>query len=707
MSSTEDVKQRLTLDWRRAVGAVDRSAGATTIVVPVYGALEDSLCCIHSVLTAKRDAPAHLVVIDDCSPDDAVHEALRHASDDGRLFTLWRNAANQGFVGTVNRGILAAPGDVVVLNSDTLVTDGWLDRMLAVARQDEAIASVSPMTNNATILSYPKINAANVIPHDTSLAELAAMFAENTDCCESVATPVNVGFCMLLTWRSVATLGGFDEALFGIGYGEECDWCMRANALGFKHAIATDVFVFHAGSVSFSDRAARRQELAARSLTMRHPDYWQMIGHFCAADPLLAARRTVDVRRLTAAAARQKGIVVHVLHRLGGGTRVHAMKLAELLEQEGYGSIFIMPDEVGRAAISASFVADLDNLFFNCANDLLLLRKLFAALSPLVCHVHALIGFSREATDFVREIAARKVVTLHDYVTICPQITLLNENGTYCDLPPHTRCNSCLRLKPSPIACQDIGRWRRDWYGLLRDAERVLAPSRFVAEAFQRVHPTLAIEVVPHDVGVPRMLPAVVRRVRGDEVGPPGPREVAVLGNMNHHKGIDVVVACAANARDADLALRFLIFGQAPGVTDDYGGRLLLMGRYDHAELPARIAESGCEIGFLPSIWPETFSYVLSEMIELGLHPVAFDLGAPADRLRHLGLGTLLPLGMSAPTLNAALLAIAVPGEGGASLAPQPSAGRADLDRADYLNVLYGANWRRPPLTDRSAEVGR
>ena len=698
-----DVAQSLSFEWQSAAAAVDQDEKAISIVIPVYGAIDETLACIYSVLTAKRDIPAHLIVIDDCSPDPQTYPALEQASDGGRLFTLWRNATNQGFVSTVNRGILAAPGDVVLLNSDTLVTDGWLDRLVAHARMDEAIASVSPMTNNATVLSYPKMNVVNGIPGDTNVADLAAMFATNRGRLEAVNIPVTVGFCMLLTAHAVAAVGAFDEALFGIGYGEECDWCMRASYLGFKHVVAIDAFVYHAGSVSFSERTAKRQALAERILAMRHPEYWHLIGQFCAGDPLLKVRRAVDVSRLVSAASRQKGIVVHVLHRLGGGTRVHVMKLAEMLGKEGYGSVFLLPDDVGRITVGTSFMDDLDNMSFNCADDLVLLQELFDGLSPLHCHIHALIGFSKEAERFIRSMAVPKIVTLHDYVAICPQITLLNETGSYCNIPSNVRCNACLRMKAPPLACRDIEPWRRDWHVLLSDAERVLAPSRFVEKTFHRLYPTLAIKVVPHDIGGAQMLPAVgERRFAAEEAG--RPLEIAVFGNMNHHKGLDVVVGCAANARDMDLPLQFLLFGQAPGVADDFGGKLRMMGSYDQAVLPGMLGASACEIGFLPSIWPETFSYVLSEIMELGLHPVVFDLGAQADRLRDLGRGTILPLGMSATSLNAMLLGLLASrsdaANGSAGRPPSRYPADVPLDRTSYLESLYGADWTRRRATE-------
>jgi GT2 family glycosyltransferase len=64
---------------------------------------------------------------------------------------------NLGFIGTVNRGFAETSGDVVLLNSDTIVTHGWLAKMVACAESDPRIATITPFSNNAEICSYPQM----------------------------------------------------------------------------------------------------------------------------------------------------------------------------------------------------------------------------------------------------------------------------------------------------------------------------------------------------------------------------------------------------------------------------------------------------------------------------------------------------------------------------------------------------------------------
>ena len=79
-----------------------------------------------------------------------------------KLFTLIENSKNLGFVGTANIGLsLHKDRDVILLNSDTEVYDGWLDRMIAISKKDNNIATVTPFSNNATICSFPEFNQDN------------------------------------------------------------------------------------------------------------------------------------------------------------------------------------------------------------------------------------------------------------------------------------------------------------------------------------------------------------------------------------------------------------------------------------------------------------------------------------------------------------------------------------------------------------------
>ena len=690
-------------DWGKMKTLNGKTADAITVVVPVYGAIFQTLHCLYSVLSARSRVDTRLIVVDDCSPDPHGFEQSSQLANEYGLFTLW-NDANRGVVYSFNRGLFAADGDVILLNSDTIVSDFWIDRLVGVANSDETIASVSPMTNNATILSYPYPNRENGLVDILSYSQIDSFFAENTCSLKSVEVPVTVGFCMLIKREALQATGGFDEALFGIGYGEECDWCMRATYRGYKHVVATDTYVYHQGAVSFSEKTLKRQALAGQALAIRHPEYWPLVARFCNEDRLFHPRRNVDIKRLKHHLSGYKGAVLHVLHSLGGGTEAYVRDVARMLSDLGFESVFARPDHVGRLVISAFSARDMPNLVFNCADDVGVVKQLFLEIDLCRMHLHNIIGFSPEATSFLRNINIPTILTLHDYVSICPQLWLLDQRITYCGVPPARICNICLRERRPPVPAESISAWRREWHGTLKKADRVVAPSFFVKEAVNKVFPDLAISVVPHYEDRRQASFAPVEPSDSDI------REIAVLGNLGAHKGRDRIYSCALNSHIRSLPLLFIVFGSIDLEENQFGGKLRKMGTYERANLGDHLARTKCRIGFLPSIWPETFSFVLSELLAFGLYPVVFNLGAQAERLSAAGTGSILEIGLSAMSINDHLLSIAI-------LRPAiPEAyGPAERDRMrrKYLIDIYGEGFfdpvvpRDPPKSSNGVAMAR
>jgi O-antigen biosynthesis protein len=691
-------------DWGTLKPLNGKTPEAITVVIPVYGAILETLHCLYSLICAKSSLDIRLIVIDDCSPEPDVFEQLSVLANEYGLFQLWRNDENRGFVYSVNRGLFAADGDVILLNSDTIVSDFWVDKLVGVAKSDETIASVSPMSNNATILSYPYPNRENGLVDTLSYSQIDEFFWDNASLLKPVEVPVNVGFCMLIKQDALQAVGGFDEALFGVGYGEECDWCMRATYLGYKHVVAINTYVYHHGTVSFSEKATERQAFAGQALSIRHPEYWPLVAKFCNEDSLFRVRRNVDIKRLKHHLAKYKGVILHVLHSLGGGTEAYARDVAQMLLEYGFESVFARPDHVGRLVMSAYSAREMPNLVFNCADDTDLVNKLFKAINLSRMHFHNVIGFSPEATKCIANINIPQTLTLHDYVSICPQLNLLDQRLQYCGVPLAKVCNTCLRERRPPVAADSISAWRREWHATLKKADRVIAPSHFVNDAVTKVFPDVPVSVVPHYED---------RRYETHAEGEPSDsaiREIAVVGNLSHHKGRDIIYSCARDASARRLPLQFVVFGSIDVEESQFGGKLRKMGTYERANLGDHLSGTKCRIGFLPSVWPETFSYVLSEFLAFGLYPVVFNLGAQAERLAAAGIGTILDVGLSAAVINDYLLTMSIP-RPAIPEAYRPA--ERDRMRRKYFTDIYGEGFfdpavpRDPPKSSNGVTIAR
>ena len=138
------------------------------IIIPVYSGVDETIGCINSVCDSLQylKTVTNVVVIFDAGPDVELREQLSDFASQGKI-TLLINEQNQGFIRTVNRGIQRSDRDVLLLNSDTLVANDWLDRIVSRAYSRTTIATVTPFSNNAEICSWPVFCEVNTLynPH--------------------------------------------------------------------------------------------------------------------------------------------------------------------------------------------------------------------------------------------------------------------------------------------------------------------------------------------------------------------------------------------------------------------------------------------------------------------------------------------------------------------------------------------------------------
>lgn len=272
------------------------SSSLIDIVIPVYRDVEGTRRCIESVLSSKDPSLGQVIIINDASPEDAMSACLS-AFGGNKEIKLVEHATNFGFVASVNEGInYAADRDVVILNSDTEVPSGWLDRLKSAAEANPKAASITPFSNNATICSYPHFCTENPLIEGFDLETLDALVSHSNRGV-TVEVPTGVGFCMFMRRAAIDEIGLFDEEAFGRGYGEENDWCLRASAKGWHHLLCADLFVYHAGGASFGEGAKTYQQRALEVISTRYPDYEQTIAQFVEQDPAEPVRHAIDLDR--------------------------------------------------------------------------------------------------------------------------------------------------------------------------------------------------------------------------------------------------------------------------------------------------------------------------------------------------------------------------------------------------------------------------
>jgi len=266
------------------------------VIVPIHDAAEALDACLGSLL---RTLPcdARVLLADDASRDPAVATVIaRFAERAPFAVDIVRRQRNLGFVGNVNLAFAEThPFDVVLLNSDTCTSSGWLQQMLACADADPSIATATPWSNNAEICSFPDFCRAGALPDD--IDALAAAAAELQPPLYP-DLPTGVGFCMFVRRATLEAIGDFDQATFGRGYGEENDFCLRAAAHGWRNVLCDTAYVGHQGGASFAGQGHHPGGENLRRLNARYPGYNSMIARFILGDPLSVARERFAARVL-------------------------------------------------------------------------------------------------------------------------------------------------------------------------------------------------------------------------------------------------------------------------------------------------------------------------------------------------------------------------------------------------------------------------
>jgi GT2 family glycosyltransferase len=629
-----------------------RSVEPVDIILPVYDGVEQTQACIKSVLQSRscNSSFKELILIDDCGPSAELRNYLQRVAAEEENVVLVQNTENLGFVRSVNRGLqFSSLGDVVLLNSDTLVNGSWLDRLSRQAHTESDIGTVTPFSNNATICSFPDLKGHRDLPYESSLRELDSACAE-ANRLRAVEVPTAVGFCMLIKRACLDETGELDEA-FGAGYGEENDFCLRASRHGWRHILAGDIFVFHEGEASFGSRSSEHRGRATALITKRHPEYFPAVSQWSKIDPALPLR----IAALAALWRRSnQPTKLHISHDLGGGTEKHIQKLAQ--ESPGKFANIVLMVSQGRPDFLVHLMLQ-EPSGWRClrlsVESLVQTAPLLASFGLSRIHIHHAAHLSNELAPFLRSLGKPYDITVHDYSLMCPRMHLVSR-GKYCGEPDEAGCLECL-IEDPPALSSDIILWRHRGLDLLANAENVFCPSSDVARRVGCYAPDASVAVVPHENEWyhPKNRELQLTPMR------PGVLRVAVLGTITETKGRSLLLECAQLAQERDINIQWIVIGELRPKIDLPTFDLHETGPYEVKDLARLIAETRPNLLLYLQQCPETYSFTLSEGLASGLPIVAPRIGSFTERLSGLQWCWTYDSKLSAPDIVALLRKIA------------------------------------------------
>lgn len=640
----------------RVVGQIEGCGRRVSVIVPVYKGLAETEACIASLrnsIAAGDGIIAEVLLIDDCSPEPGMATLLAaHAGPCGHaMIRVLRNETNLGFVGSINRGFAEAlaDADVLLLNSDTVVPPSLARRLRRAAYSRDDIASVTPLSNDATILSLPDRDGANRmgVAQAMRLDELLQKAGRRP-----VDVPVGVGFCFYIKRVALNDVGGFGPE-WQRGYCEEVDWCLRAADRGWTHVAAADTLVLHHGSASFGSE--ERTAALARNhalLEQRYPEYMEAVRVFQSADPLSDLR--VDGFCALLAAAGQP-LVLHFTHAYGGGTAVLVERLAEALAGSGHANLICArePDEwLGEAVFTLRWREGGTKL--RVAEDRIaeVVARLGVAAPDMQTRVHSLTGVGPHVRDVLALPGMRWRVHVHDYQWYCPRVVLVDHTALYCGEPETRYCQLCVRAgsfydfaADDVLIRTDLDAWIAANRALLAGAERVEAPSHDTAKRLRQRLDLANVVVMPHPEPVSEG--RITRAPDRDRV-----LRIALLGGISPQKGMAVLRDLGMYIDATRAPVRLTVIGEVAEPEEfEEIGCITITGPYQRHEAARLLGRVDPHFVFFPAVWPETYSFTLSECWVAGYPAVAFDIGAIAERIKATGAGVVLPLQTDAASL--------------------------------------------------------
>ncbi|MHC1550922.1 glycosyltransferase [Phyllobacterium sp. K27] len=617
---------------------------STAIIIPIYNAADELRTCIDSVIRHTHRS-LNLILINDCSPDPAVTEVLSLYQDTQGI-TIIHNETNLGFTRTVNRGIEeAGSADVVLLNSDTIVTPHWLRNLKLAAYSEDKIATATPFSNNAGAFSAPVVGKENFIPSSMSLDDCARLISNLSERAYP-KVPTGHGFCMYVRRDCLNQIGALDFEAFPRGYGEENDLCMRAGRAGWKHVVDDATLVYHVRSASFGTEKNQLMINGRAKLDERYPEYDQAIRVFHGSALKRARARVQDAFNTPNELLPVRPRVLFVISTVSGGTPQTNKDLMSALSDR-YEPFLLRCDSrvIELSQITGEGVVSLEKIplknrmrpFPHTSDEYdEIVRNLLIQKNIEMVHIRHIGWHGLGLTSVCQSLSIPTVFSFHDFYTICPNVKLLDENlkhcGGVCTATPG-QCHAELWDQDTipPLKNEAIFEWQNSMNRMLAMCDAYITTSKGARDQIANIYPETMQKpfyVIPHGRDL-----QFHDLAQWPTSGDPKVR-ILVPGNIVPSKGSYLIEA----VRDLDVEnlFEFHILGYT---TIPRGRNIVRHGRYLREDFMEKVSRIKPHLGAIFSIWPETFCHTLTEMWSCGIPVVALDFGAVGERLKDSGAG--------------------------------------------------------------------
>ncbi len=613
------------------------------VIIPVYNAYDAVNECIETVIRNTDLKENRLILIDDKSSDKKIIPLLnkfKNRNKDKNIIVL-TNDNNLGFVGTVNKGMKYSDNDVLLLNSDTEVPKNWLENMKKCAYSGEKIATVTALSNNATLASIPNGLEKNEIPEGITFEKYAEI-VEKCSYCDYPELPTAHGFCMYIKREVLNVVGFFDEDAFGKGYGEENDFSFRCLDYGYRNVLCDNVIVYHKESQSFNKEREKLCQEHEKILNQRYPIYETKLKEWCSNFPIKYIGNNV-LYSTKLSEKKNILILVHDWETSTGGTTLHVKDIVNGLKNDFNFHILSYKDGLYKLY---SYFDDSE-----CSVNLISIKKLnilpryndeykemlsdiVEALGITVIHIHHMINHYFDVVDVIKKYQLSATITLHDFYCICPTINMLYDGTKYCENLENRDCKNCLSLTMK-INNNILDDWHNDWNRLFSCMQNIITPSEDTKRRINKIYKKINIRVIEHGINIKKLDNNII--LNSSEFN------VAYVGVLSNHKGLRVFDKLIKKMKSGNV--KYHLFGICEDKKLNKNGKnYIYHGKYNRDNIANLLKENNINLVCFFQIWPETYSYTVSEVVAAGVPILSYAIGAGAERVKKYNLGWTIDL---------------------------------------------------------------
>lgn len=625
----------------------DVSSIKISIIIPVYNALDEVRSCIDSVIkNTPLSKNINVIVLNDCSPDKNIKPMLSEYKNIPNI-SIKNNLTNLGYTRNVNKGAKLAKGrDIILLNSDTVVSPNWIRNLVVAAYSKSDIGTVTAVSNNAGAFSVPK-SGSNNIPEHLSI-EVISRIVKNSDG-NYIDVPTGNGFCLYIKRDLIDDIGAFDYKKFPRGYGEENDFCMRALEAGWVNIVDTKTYIYHQRSASFKDSKYQLMEDGINQVKKDFPEYSGAIKAIGGSELFKKARISIanNLEKYTKASSIAKPKIMFVISTRTGGTPQTNLDLMQKLS-EIYDCYALASNskkvEILKAGAEGYEVVESYNLSqpvkystHRSAEYESLVKYLLFKYNIELLHIRHIAWHSLMLPKIAKQLLIPVIKSFHDFYAICPSVNLIDGGGVY-----HPDGVSSESPNPlwkdetvTPMTPSMLERWQQKMDKSLIACDHYITTCNsakdILLSKLELISKKDSFTVIPHGRDFESFIAPVDYTSIDDKL------KVLVPGNIALAKGSELIKL--VKNLDKDNLIEFHIIGTC---TEDLLPFVTYHGRYERSQFQKLVAEIQPHISAVFSIWPETYCHTLTESWATGIPVIGVAYGAVEERISKHKAGWLI-----------------------------------------------------------------